>query len=531
MITTETDLLPSSELQFVDVFGSLLPAPAEWTAAFVDTGVDPGQWADVRCTVNDRPVEVSVRRIGGEPRVVAQWDRAGAGWYDIAMTQRGLIRRRRLQVRPAKIDDGAFARMLEDLETRLPVTIAIALRDWGARIGVPIGAPSQHTLATEVARVRRAVYGTPSRAGLLQVLEALGRDPHHMLETHGEWVRRERVRRPDPLGLVQALWRGGNTTDGKLHRVIDRRVEHTVDLYENRIMRAFVIEVERHARALRGVLGESQHEDLAAEVSLMVDRLVTAKRQARFLEEVGSLQASPGRVSMVLLKRMDYRAGYEGFLEFRRRTAVRLDDPTLAEPLRNLPHLYQLWGTLLVLDAVIEAAGGAGYSVYRQRLVWPQAGGLFLRVLPDGRPALEMRNESGDRLQVIPERSYGQSGARRSVSFTQRPDVAVELTRSDGRCEVIVLDPKYKLVSEDGADPGDGSPKKVDVDKMHAYRDAIRGPEGEAVVRYATTLYPGKTVEYGNGLAALRMYPGEEDRLRTRLEGLIRGWVGGDDEF
>ncbi len=430
-----------------------------------------------------------------------------------------------MRVPPAKMDERALTHLLEDLELRLPVAVAIALRDLGARIGVPISRPKQHTLATEVARVRRAVYGTSDRRGLLQVLGSISEDPHHMLVTRGEWTRRERVRRPDPAGLVQALWRTGNVSSGTPARVLDQRVEHTVDLYENRIMRAFTLQVLRHARALRGILEESPHEDLAEEIESLVEQLVVAKRQASFLEEVGPLRASPGRVSMVLLKRRDYRAGYEGFLEFRRRTAVQLDDPAMAEPLRNLPHLYQLWGTLIAIEAVLDAGSRAGFLVRRQRLVWPQAGGLFLRVLPDGRAALETRNSEGDRLRVIPERSYGKSGAVQSVSFTQRPDIAIELARADGSRDLVLLDPKYKLMSEEGTDPGDGTPKKVDVDKMHAYRDAIRNREGQSLVRFAATLYPGQTARYGDGLAALQMYPGREQQLKISLETVLERWL------
>ena len=56
---------------------------------------------------------------------------------------------------------------------------------------------------------------------------------------------------------------------------------------------------------------------------------------------------------------------------------------------------------------------------------------------------------------------------------------------------LILFDPKYKLDSETNGEPGDGKPKKVDIDKMHAYRDAIRLADGDRVIRYAATNYPG----------------------------------------
>jgi hypothetical protein len=102
--------------------------------------------------------------------------------------------------------------------------------------------------------------------------------------------------------------------------------------------------------------------------------------------------------------------------------------------------------------------------------------------------------------------------------------------RDDGASpRVLVFDPKYKLDGEmptsEPRTPSDfdvgGRPKKTDIDKMHAYRDAIRDRYGRPVVEYAAILYPGRTVSYSNGLEALRAYPGDAelmDRVRARLQ-------------
>src|SRR3954467_13872773 len=83
-------------------------------------------------------------------------------------------------------------------------------------------------------------------------------------------------------------------------------------------------------------------------------------------------------------------------------------------------------------------------------------------------------------VQVIPQRSYTRSGdPLRSVSFTQKPDVVVEVTRPGLPVEIYLFDPKYKLNSEaDSTLEVGGRPKKEDIDTMHAYRDAIRDELG-----------------------------------------------------
>ena len=95
----------------------------------------------------------------------------------------------------------------------------------------------------------------------------------------------------------------------------------------------------------------------------------------------------------------------------------------------------------------------------------------------------------------------------------------------DGTPRLYLFDPKYKLDSEEIDGVVDGKPKKVDIDKMHAYRDAIRGDDGSAVVRFAATLYPGSTLSFSDGLAALQAYPGREIELKQQVDRWLREWL------
>src|SRR5512132_4433292 len=64
---------------------------------------------------------------------------------------------------------------------------------------------------------------------------------------------------------------------------------------------------------------------------------------------------------------------------------------------------------------------------------------------------------------------------------------------------------------------GTPSDLRLDLDAMHAYRDAIRASDGAPVVRYAATLSPGQTKNYDDGLAAIRAYPTDEASLQATL--------------
>ena len=66
-------------------------------------------------------------------------------------------------------------------------------------------------------------------------------------------------------------------------------------------------------------------------------------------------------------------------------------------------------------------------------------------------------------------------------------------------------------------------PKKTDIDKMHAYRDAIIGEDGMRAVDYAAILYPGPSQHFGGNIAALRAVGGDEGKLRVDLDAVLAG--------
>jgi predicted component of viral defense system (DUF524 family) len=195
--------------------------------------------------------------------------------------------------------------------------------------------------------------------------------------------------------------------------------------------------------------------------------------------------------------------------------SVRLETPALDAPLENLPSLYETWGTLQVIKSFADVASDLGFEV-EERIFRRDASGLFLRVLGSGRAAIIARSRSsGVSAKLIPQRSYHQHGKPlRSASYEQRPDIAIEIERAGSAPRVLIFDPKYKLESEElEGVVTDGRPKKVDIDKMHAYRDAIRDQADDRAVEFAAILYPGASSEtFGSGLEAIAARPGDGAR-------------------
>lgn len=455
--------------------------------------------------------------------LVADWPLSGAGHYELQLELDGnLVEASRWTVNPAKLSSVAFRHLLDDLESRLPVTVALALQKLGAATGNRLAQPTGvSSPAEELARLRRAISRTSAGPGLALILREIAQDPHQVLTDVEVWVPAERARRVSATGLVRAVALGSNATSpGAPDRLPDNRVEATVDVYENRLLRAFVDQVELRLRRLRSYLAARNSASSTDELDALERKLSAARSQASFLREVGRLGQAPTSVTMVLVKKPAYRKLLEAFLEFQRRTVVRLNEPALESPLENLPSLYETWGVLQAIDAILELGAEHGYHMAQSEVFRHGPVGAWIEVLPNGRPAVKLERSSDDTtISVIPQRTYATDGSGlKSISYPQKPDLAIEVARAQQPTEVYLLDPKYRLESEMSPHgPTDGKPKKVDIDKMHAYRDAIRDADGRRVVKFAGILYPGTQQQFTPGLAALSAVPGANAALAGEL--------------
>lgn len=517
---------PISRLSFFSSEGEPLAAPLEWSPCLVAIECDAAEWRQPRLSCNDVPISLFVGDLEGRDRVLGHWPRSGAGHYELKLAWAdGSWREKEIcTVEPRKLDRSAIEAMLDDLNTRLPASIAIALRRAGALSGIEIVPPAETTLAEEVHRLSRAVDGTETRAGLAKVLHVLSERHHRVLRPRERWVGRHQVRRIDPVRLAQAFGRGSSVVSEGLPLVVpERPVAHSPDIYENRLLKSFHEQIDVRLRiVIKTLKRRNSREAVIREVEGLLARLVSARRQAAFLDEVAPLSEPPSRVSMLLLRQAEYRATMQALIEFRRRSLVLLDEPAVDAPLENLPFLYQSWGVLEILSVVLDLAADLDYEVLSQRLAVKAQGELWVRLLRDGEPVAELAHPASDTVvRLTPQRRYAaRRSALRSVSFEQIPDVAVEIER-DGEVVVFVFDPKYKLYGDDGSEASSSRPKKEDVDAMHAYRDAIRGAAGKRVVQHAALLYPGLTRHYGTGISALQAQPGTHEELRSEVRSVL----------
>ena len=515
----------SPKLRFVDASGEPTDFPREWEPSTLEIGIAPVEWHETQLKLQGELFSTAKATPSWRDTVTVEWPRSGPGNYLIELEAPSGSDSMPFTIRSGKLSSEALACTIDALESGLPTSIAVGLQRLEALQGIRLLPRRESTLAQEILRLRRAVRGTYRRPGLAQTLQNISRDPHRIIRSDDVWMRADRVRRPQPARLALAVAAPGNVSeDRELRRLIDQRVEHTADAYENRLLKTFVEEVASRLRRVRRLLAEvvqretelTHLEDLSAELS-------RAERAATFLADVSIPRDLPIVLTMVLLNRPEYRAVLDGLVEFRRSVAVHLEDAALDSPLKNLPYLYQRWCLLEVIDAVTRVAGDRGYRVVEERLSRRRQAALFIDVLPMGEALVRYRHdESGTEATLTHERTFRRTGSPRSVSFPQRPDIVLEVRAPDSMPRLFVFDPKYKLDSEGLDEEGlTGRPKKSDIDKMHAYRDAIRGEGGKRVIEYAAILYPGASQHFGDNVAALEAVGGREAGLRMELDAVL----------
>src|SRR5688572_16003827 len=93
----------SARLRLLHLDGRSLDAPPEWMPALIEVRVAPEHWAEAQLWLQERRLQVSLRKIDGTPRVLADWPRAGPGRYRLRLEAKGAREDLVLAVQPGKI--------------------------------------------------------------------------------------------------------------------------------------------------------------------------------------------------------------------------------------------------------------------------------------------------------------------------------------------------------------------------------------------------------------------------------------------
>ncbi|WP_040294977.1 DUF2357 domain-containing protein [Beggiatoa alba] len=474
--------------------GETLNAPREWQACLLVLAESFDD--NTRVSLQHHPLKLSQERLQGVWRLVAKLPRLNTGHYQLIINQENYS----FSVQSEKLSTADIELLLLDLIQTLPASIAQSLQRTNAFSGSKNHPHTQTTLTGEINRLHNALFGTTRYRGLCQLLPALQHAPHQQIHVENRWRPVQCARRPAPAQLASALRPHNLDAQQKIKRVLEPISALSVDVYENRLLKIYLAQIRQLLNRLR-ILKRCQ-----TTIEQYSQALTHAERQAPFLKSVSDLTHLPQQETMILQHVPLYRALMMNYRAFQAEKGVSLQHEALASPLENLPTLYQLWGTLQVLQALLIIAETKGYEVIQQTLCVPDGVGWLVRVLPNGQAACVLKHpEYQTVVRFIPERTYQGS------FFQQRPDIAIEVETEQGELAVYIFDPKYKLDSQQD------KPQKGDIDKMHAYRDAIRHA-GKPVVRYAAILYPAENYQITAEIAAIQAIPNQASELQALLQ-------------
>ena len=181
-------------------------------------------------------------------------------------------------------------------------------------------------------------------------------------------------------------------------------------------------------------------------------------------------------------------------------------------------YVYQYWCTQHIHRALHKHLQARGWRSL------PQASGL-----PPGR-AIHWQSPTGERLVLYAERRYATNEKTLpaeplySISRGQQPDLS--LVYFEGGTQWERQQAKSGLVFEiKFRQDAYGRPRKVDLDRLHAYRDAVYvyhpSQERHPLFVGGALLYPGRNERYSPGLEALTCLPHHELRLEYLLHHLF----------
>ena len=513
-------LVSSEHPRFWD--GSTLrESPPEWSDGWLVLPEGLGDWQRMRSSVQGTKVPVSLEVVDGSPRMLVPWQRANPGRYRIEASSKDLTWHSTVEVAPRTIDRNAFGQLLQDLSCQLPASIALALDKCGANLPIDRVPREPPTLEEEFQRLRWTVEGWPDDSGkvtgLKAVLAAIRRGPITQLAREPELRPVERALRPDLTRLGPLLATLPSDDQGLPKRVVDLRPVESIDTPENRFIAHFSAVVRRRLHRLIAMAAEVPALD-EREVSNLSSATRRAIKSVPQLLDLRPRGTPPSSLKMMRLPH--YRQALGLWSRFRHSLAATLDDRLLDAPLDNLPYLYELWGTLMALQGTIEAIAESNWTIENHVIFKESPYGFAIEPLLGGCPALVARSKDRSlRLEFIPQATANAGGLEfGSISNSFRPDVAVMIWRGNALETVLLFDPKYKRQ--------DQSPVAEDINKMHTYRDAIRGRGQRRVVRYAAIMYPGAAEkDYAGRVGAISAIPGKDPLPSERVRFIVANAV------
>jgi len=328
----------------------------------------------------------------------------------------------------------------------------------------------------------------PEPDQLLPVLRVVLAQPLRGLERVSHWTPIERIRQVDASSLLGAVTPRARLTrvpqpgnfamalalDGHLpEQVQERRSETTLDVVENRFVKAFLDQALAIIDAVRTLAltktPGSFPTALLADCSRMA-RALAPIRQHSMWRDVSDMRRLPGE-SQALQRRRGYKQVFRHFLRLRMACRLPFKSTERMLEIKDIAELYEMWCFFEVERQVTAALAEPPVSAET-----PAVTDFAARVPWNLRVAWAGGTELFYNLSFSPR-----NRENRSYSLGLRPDIVLRIPNGPNGGDHI-FDAKFKV---DTSAKRHGQFLRDDINKMHTYRDALPS------VRSAWILYPG----------------------------------------
>ncbi|MGG3455153.1 DUF2357 domain-containing protein [Paenibacillus rhizolycopersici] len=385
--------------------------------------------------------------------------------------------------------------------------------------------------------LREALFGEWEGASLQDWWRLIDRDPHNRInnEVVTSPIWSARTVRPDTLETIAQhpeIWvpipkssklsltaiAGRLTMQGQAYfpaTALERINRLTFDTAENRMMKLIMSQfveltewmADRFSRDKDSIHGKSEILD---ENKKMQDELMELQ-MSDWVQETAELHSIP-RASTVLQRKAGYRQWYSFYQHWLLGGKFPMPDEwirTLVD-MRDIAKIYEYWCFFMVANE-IERKLGAPPTAVKRIEGWDEFGQLT--------QGLRLDFASLNRkISVYYNKCFG--GGQQSYSQNYSPDISLE---SDGRWHHF--DAKFKF---EQSPSGVKAAKKEDIDKMHAYRDAIRNTETVWVLYPDSAPMPPRfhsingSHSYDSGVGSIALSPNNGEGLTRVIEELLR---------
>ncbi|CAG0971131.1 MAG: DUF2357 domain-containing protein [Candidatus Methanoperedens sp.] len=300
--------------------------------------------------------------------------------------------------------------------------------------------------------------------------------------------------------------------------VLVYRTAQTFNVYENQLLKRFltlltICSKQIETRFAQEKNKSSLEQNEIEKIDQYIDKCRQYHRKAQFMKRYPFFEdvQETDNISYntpILQREVNYMRFYAIFKEFIKNPFFDFSE-YLYLPIFDIPKLYEYWVTVHVAEILCNMQNN-----------WKVTQHLFsendivfssrLKNLRTGNNSLVELSNSETHIYLYYQKEYPSYAGRPMI-----PDITLEKFIYGKPSKILVLDPKYRSNLGTDDDPENA------INKMHVYKDAIRGDDGSRIVEAAYAIYLGKNeIKYPSGImtdgiGGIRLFPKEnnaEDR-------------------